>query len=129
MAGTNGFEYEDISQGMIGDCYLLAGLAGLQEEYPEIADKIVLTEDVNENGIYAVQLFVMGYRTVYTVDDYFPVSWWDDLGAAKISEDGGIWAPIVEKGVAKMYGTYDNIASGASSSAIYWLTGFPGNQF
>ena len=50
MAGTNGFEYEDISQGLIGDCYLLAGLAGLQEEYPEIADKIVLTEDVNENG-------------------------------------------------------------------------------
>lgn len=113
---------------MIGDCYFLASIAGLQEEYPELLDHVVLTEDFNENGIYAVQLFVMGYRTVYTVDDYFPVSTWgNDLGMAKISYDGGIAVPLVEKAAAKMVGTYDNIASGASSDAVYWLTGFPGN--
>lgn len=90
---------------------------------------MVLTENVNENGIYAVQFFVMGYRTVYTVDDYFPVSWWGDLGMAKISEDGGVWNPIMEKAAAKMFGTYDNLASGSSSAAIYWLTGMPGSQY
>jgi hypothetical protein len=129
MGGSEGWGYNDINQGMIGDCYYHAALAGLQEQYPTLTNQMVLTDDVNENGIYAVQFFVMGYRTVYTVDDYFPISWWGDLGMAKISEDGGVWNPIMEKAAAKMFGTYDNIASGSSSAAIYWLTGMPGSQY
>lgn len=53
-----------------------------------------------------------GFRTIVTVDDLFITDADHEFIYAQISEDGGIWAAVVEKAAAKLYGNYENLEGG-----------------
>jgi hypothetical protein len=63
-------------------------------------------EDCAQYGVYSLQLFIRGKRTVITIDDRIPV----DLEGSFLfmscenAEDG--WAPLIEKALAKVLGGY-----------------------
>ena len=61
----------DIRQGYCGDCYFLSSVSSIAE-FPDRIKKIFLTEELNNAGCYAVQLFVNGERRTVVVDDRFP---------------------------------------------------------
>lgn len=54
LQGDNGFTYHDIEQGILGDCYYLSSLASAQETNSWFSDNMIITENLNEEGIYAV---------------------------------------------------------------------------
>jgi hypothetical protein len=74
----DGIDPTDIQQGKIADCYFLAAVAGLAADEPgkeELGERIrdnFLTKEVNEAGIYAIQMNVNGEPLVVCVDEWFP---------------------------------------------------------
>lgn len=59
MWGSNGIDVADPVQGYIGDCWIIAA-ASCVAQTPHRIEKVFLTEDLNNAGVYSVQLYVMG---------------------------------------------------------------------
>jgi hypothetical protein len=102
---------DDIYQGSLGDCYLLASLGSVAQANPQlIRDRIVDLGD----GTYAVQ-FTAGSTTTYVrVDADLPVND-SGLAYAKLGRQGSLWAALIEKAYAFFRfnrGTYGSLESG-----------------
>jgi hypothetical protein len=69
--GSQGVKPLDIVQGDVGDCYFLASSAALAEKPQRIKD-IFVTDELNEEGIVAVKLYVKGKPEIVTVDTKLP---------------------------------------------------------
>ena len=67
-----GFKGEDINQGMVGNCFFLAGAASVCQ-IPDLMNRIFLTKDLNKYEIYCVALFVNGVWEPFVLDGKFPV--------------------------------------------------------
>ena len=61
----------DIEQGHLGDCWLMAALA-LITQRPGMLSHILLTPTVNEEGIYLVRICHNGLWKIVLLDDCFP---------------------------------------------------------
>ena len=61
----------DILQGQLGDCWFLCAVACLAE-MPSLIERLILTKEVNEEGVYRVRLCKNGEWQEVVVDDYFP---------------------------------------------------------
>lgn len=97
----------------MGDCYFLSSVAALAE-YPERLKKIILTQEFNNEGILAFQVYIKGKPEVITIDDKLPYNKEQPL-YAKPSKDGGWWVPMLEKMYAKVNVNYESIGWG-------WMT-------
>ena len=100
----------DITQGNCGDCYYLASLSALAEN-PDRIKRIFLTQEVNDAGCYAVQMYINGERRTVVVDDYFPYDnergrWAFSQPSESSNHINEIWVLILEKAWAKIYGSY-----------------------
>ena len=125
--GDNGVTPHDIRQGGLGNCWFMAGTAVVAEK-PSRLQSVFLNSALSSNGIYGFQLYVLGVPTTLTVDDSVPLK---DGSAiyAKVSKDGALWGPLLEKAFAKLNGTYESIAGGQAQNAIQVLTGAPSAVF
>ena len=134
MWGSSGIELSDPTQGALGDCWIVAA-ASCVAQTPDRIRKLFVTDELNEAGVYAVTLYMMGIPVTVTVDDYLPFEedFWtnypeitdDDLKYAQPSADGALWMPILEKAAAKLYGNYEMLVGGNMGPAIQTLTGSP----
>lgn len=123
MWGTSGqLSNNDVNQGAIGNCYFLAAAAAIAEK-PERLQKIFLNQsnDLNEAGIYGVNLYALGVPITVVIDDYLPLMS-DEIGSyttmfAKISDDKAMWMPILEKAFAKFNGNYLHTEAGHPATA------------
>ena len=61
----------DILQGQLGDCWFLCAVASLAE-MPRLVERLFLTKETNEEGLYRLKLCKNGEWTEVVVDDYFP---------------------------------------------------------
>ena len=118
----------DIMQGALGDCYLLAAISALAE-YPERMQKCILSKTINNAGIYCVQICVTGIWEDVIIDDEFPIVMGEDKSAFAYSKNGSTWVMFLEKAYAKVYGGFDNIAGGVVDNALFDLTGAPTKFF
>ena len=117
----------DITQGLLGDCYLLSAMAALAEQPKRIKD-IFLSKSVTQSGAYAVRLYANGEPQDVVVDDSFPYDETpevDTYAFARQTADREIWVQVLEKAYAKVYGSYEAIEGGKPYQAFYTLTGFP----
>jgi hypothetical protein len=96
-------------------------------KYPEIMESLFMTKEFNSKGIYAVRLYVRGKPWLITVDDRFLFhTKLDNLRFASYNVmDGSLWAPILEKAIAKVKGNYYQLVAGIDSNALRTLTGAP----
>ena len=99
----NGIEPQDIAQGHLGDCWLLASIAAFAE-HPSAVRRLFVNHEINDRGKYQVRLYNprKGKFQIITIDDYIPV---DSNGTPIFAKarGGEIWVCLLEKAFAKFW--------------------------
>jgi calpain-15 len=115
---------EDIRQGYIGNCWIMAAISAVAEVEDRI-DDLFLTKYLSPNGIYGMQLYSLGVPFTQIVDDYLPI--WSGYQPvfANIGFDGSVWGALTEKVFAKWYGNYEHTIAGWMKHAVSALNGSP----
>ena len=131
LFGSRGIQHEDMRQGFIGNCWFISG-ASVLAEVPGRMEKVFLNDNaISANGIYALNFFTLGMPHTIIVDDYLPLreAWWVDSGYttlfAQVSQDKGVWGPLLEKAFAKYHGNYEHTIGGNPNYAVRTLSGAP----
>lgn len=122
---------QDVGQGAIGDCYLMAGMGAVAAQRPDLIQKMVkydagkntytvtFQERQRDGKFKAVPVMVSAYlpskngmNAVYAQD-----------GANKQGDNQALWPAIIEKAYAVWKGDYEAIAGGDSGVAMEAITG------
>jgi len=120
----------DITQGYLGDCWLVASFSALAE-YPDRVRSLFRQQTLTEDGRYDIRLYdphSEEWMTV-TIDDRLP--YWKRSGKhgnlcfAKQTKENEFWPCLLDKAVAKFVMSYHRIDGGFESSALEMLTGKP----
>jgi len=119
---------DDIAQGQLGDCWLLAALACLSERAGAI-ERCFETREINLRGLYKIRLYD-GQQEKWIriiVDDYLPT----ERGQPIFAQPNGreIWVLLLEKAFAKFCGDYHSLAGGHILWAFQAMTGDNVMQF
>lgn len=114
---------EAVAQGMVGDCYYLAGIAALAE-FPERIDYNLATKTRNSAGLVALNVWVRGVPIQFVIDDNIPF-WYSTPAFAQLGSDQSLWGPIFEKAWAKINGNYEITNGGFPAEAFTFLTNVP----
>ncbi|KAL1507545.1 hypothetical protein AB1Y20_007166 [Prymnesium parvum] len=128
----NRIEPDDILQGALGDCWLLAAIAAVAE-FPEyIAKHLFITQTIDGEdvpGKYRLRLYD-GARSEWQeieIDDRIPCidKGWFDTPTPLFAKNNGaeLYVMLLEKAFAKVSGSYSVLKGGASSRAWLAMTG------
>jgi hypothetical protein len=113
LFGANGPGMQDVNQGRLGDCFVMAPLAAMAAMDPA-SIRAMLTD--NGNGTWGVRFFVDGKAQYVTVDNELA------NGGAIFTSGGNDWAALIEKAYAQLQGggntTGTDISFGNSYSSI-----------
>jgi len=123
--------HDTLSQGRLGDCWLISALTCLAQYPHRIKHAFGETEQASEDGRYELQLwdFRTGEWTKIVIDDMIPCEerpWYQRSAVplfVKPSKIQGIWAVLIEKAFAKFLGTYGALAGGSANWAWQALLG------
>ena len=113
----------DVLQGGIGSCWFIAALSALAERSYLVYD-LITPKYYNTYGLHKVKFCRRGQWVVIDIDDYLPVNRSNNL-VFGYSRNRQLWVSFVEKALAKLYGSYEAIASGACVEGMQTLTGKP----
>ena len=119
---VDGAQYDDVEQGMVGDCYYLAVLSSLADTDPNIVEQMITPLG---DGTYAVRFHRNGNEVYLRLDADLPVTYSGSLAYARINSDGELWVPLVEKAYAYFrYGanSYASISGGWMSTVNREIT-------
>ena len=119
--------YIDPVQGEAGTCYIMTAMSSLAE-FPQYIKDIFITDKKNSAGIIGLRFFIRGKPWVVTVDDQmlfmFPNN--PKLKFAQPDPTNKImWGAILEKGWAKVKGTYSNADGGFQQTGLRSVVGVP----
>lgn len=104
----DGVHPNDIAQGILGDCWFLAALAGIAE-FEGAVYNLFQEKKVNPEGMYTINIFnsqTKQWESV-TIDDYVPVRNGEPLMAKPQGHE--MWVLLLEKAFAKWFGSYCQI--------------------
>jgi len=126
----DGIDPRDLLQGELGNCWLIASLAAMAA-FPKEIRKIFLRDGFQErDGKYVLRLFDhhQGKMRDVTVDEYVPCRpkrWWHTEAQALFAQTNGneLWCLVIEKAMAKIFGSYGELSGGSSAAAFRALTG------
>lgn len=96
----------------------------LVSEKTRLLKHILLTKDVNEEGIYLVRICHNGLWKTIIVDDCFPCTQHKHLVFTQAKRHQ-MYAPLIEKACAKLFGSYAALRSGNIREGLQLLTGAP----
>ena len=113
----------DVAQGALGDCYLMAGMIAVARANPEAISELIVD---NGDGTFDVTLYIRESRwgdpkkVTKTIDARLPMKHGDSPLYAKKGDEGEgeteLWAALIEKTVAQHKGSYDLISGGNIST-------------
>lgn len=121
----DGISPDDLEQGKLGDCWFICTVSNLSERPAAIEHVFKNCENkTSEAGVYVLRMCIDGMWRDIVVDDYVPCK---PYGGPIFAGNNGseLWAMLIEKAYAKVYGGYQSIVSGRSSHAMMDLTGNP----
>jgi calpain family cysteine protease len=110
---------DDVEQGILGDCYLLAGLSAIAKDDPAALRENVVDFD---DGTYGVRLSANFYR----VDDELAVMsrTSTQLAYAELGAEKSMWVAVVEKAFAHYRRSANSYAALESGWAVEAYTAF-----
>jgi hypothetical protein len=115
----DGPDYNDIAQGLLGDCYFLAGISALAG--PD-AQRLRQAVTALGDGTYAVRFYDLSADvSYYRVDGQLPTSG-SQPAYAKLTPDGELWVAILEKAFFQFRFT-------GANSYVYGSGGWPYEPF
>jgi hypothetical protein len=128
---AGGAKVDDVKQGALGDCYLLAALAAVAKANPALIEQMVKD---NGDGTYDVTIYKdKGWfkkdlqPTVVKVTSSFPTdAAGNPIYAQKGSTDAkgpALWVMLIEKAYAQSKGGYNKIEGGFGAPALEAITG------
>jgi hypothetical protein len=132
----SGVSYQDIDQGNLGDCYLLASLAGTAYRTPSTIQNMFTD---NGDGTFTVRFFRNGVANYVTVDRYLPTTASGsfyyanrDRGLLYNNTGNELWVALAERAYAQINesgwiggnntNSYNGV-DGGTLSAISHITG------
>ena len=118
----------DLSQGSVGDCWLISAFAALAE-FPDLVMARSKTKALSVDGRYELELFhpIDDKWVTVTVDDRIPVDGTTPR-YGKVSQEGEVWPLVYEKAVAKLFGGYEYLEGNTPLIALKALTGVSGDS-
>lgn len=115
----------DVKQGSLGDCYLMAGMIAVARANPELIEDLIKD---NGDGTYDVTLYIRpNYWSkpkpvVKTIDARLAIKRTDSPLYAKQGDEADgkteLWAALLEKTLAQHKGSYDLISGGNISKGF-----------
>jgi hypothetical protein len=133
---SNPISPNDISQGALGDCYLMSSLATMAQQNPDAIKNMIQGPD--KDGTYTVTLYDKKPIWQPWGDDFskvevkvtpdLPLKDGNPVFAQALDEQGGqreIWPALIEKAYAEHFGgnNYHSIEGGWGNEAMEHLTG------
>ena len=125
---SENIDSNDIYQGSLGDCYLLAAISSIANS-PHRLERLFLIKNYNKNGVYIIALCINGIWQEVILDDYFVCDKLTMKPAFNYNKNNELWVMLLEKAWAKVHGGYMNISSGITREALRDLTGAPAITF
>jgi hypothetical protein len=133
----SGVSYQDINQGNLGDCYLLAALAGTAYRTPSTIQNMFTD---NGDGTFTVRFLRNGVANYVTVDRYLPTTASGsfyyanrDRGLLYNNTGNELWVALAERAYAQINesgwigqdntNSYAGIAGGWSDTTVQQITG------
>jgi hypothetical protein len=130
-----GIDINDITQGALGDCFLLAALGALAKNNPQFIHNMI---QVNGDGTATIDFYSAVGAAPFPVEVSMSIDGGSTQaqlsGDYQLSEDGThreweIWPQIVEKAYAQYIGGISTLNDGGSSYLVWQqLTGSAANQ-
>ena len=120
---VDGPDYNDIVQGALGDCYLLASLSALAQSDPLLIEQMVTPLG---DGTFAVRFYNSTTPVYLRVDGDLPIWAPSVLAYADLGPNGDMWVALVEKAYAYYrYGdnSYGSLHGGWMSDVCRQVTG------
>ena len=110
----------DIKQGKLGDCYLLAAIAALAEQ-PQRILNLFLIQKENPEAYYACKIMYKGKWKTIDLDEMIPCTGSQPAFSKAVNQE--LWVVMLEKAWAKLYASYKRIEAGYPEEGLHDLTG------
>lgn len=108
----------DVVQGAIGSCWYLSSLS-LLTNHQKYFEKIFLTREINDLGVYKFLLCIRGIWKTITIDDYIPCNVTNQRTVFAQVHDNQLYPALLEKALAKVHGSYAMIIDGTCIEVLY----------
>lgn len=114
---------KDVVQGGVGSCWFISALSVIAER-KDLLSNVLITKFYNQDGLHQIRLCKRGQWMIINIDDYLPCDRQGKIIFAH-ARRRQFWVSFIEKALAKLYGNYESIASGACVEGLQTLTGEP----
>eukprot|EP00818_Percolomonas_sp_WS_P005362 CAMPEP_0117448768 /NCGR_PEP_ID=MMETSP0759-20121206/7579_1 /TAXON_ID=63605 /ORGANISM="Percolomonas cosmopolitus, Strain WS" /LENGTH=739 /DNA_ID=CAMNT_0005241181 /DNA_START=141 /DNA_END=2360 /DNA_ORIENTATION=- len=101
---TDGIDVEDMVQGELNNAWLLQAVAACALD-PKRIENLFYPKQFSERGVYSVRLFIEGKFQFVLIDDFLPIKNGRVIFAHS-KDSSELWASLLEKAVAKVFGNY-----------------------
>ncbi|KAJ8604885.1 hypothetical protein CTAYLR_010417 [Chrysophaeum taylorii] len=121
-----GFSAGDINQGKLGVCWIISALSVVAERH-DLISRLFADTARSPNGAHGISLFLDGVWQTVVVSDALPTTADGGLAFARscdaLTGRQTLWASLLEKALAKSYGSYVSAVGGQIAEALQVLTG------
>jgi hypothetical protein len=97
LFSSSGPSADDVKQGQLGDCYLLASLSAIARQDPQFIRQTIV--DLGD-GTFAAQFTNRSRKTFVRVDGDLPTTRLGTLAYAQLGKGKSVWVAIMEKAYA-----------------------------
>ncbi|KAH9512851.1 Calpain-1 catalytic subunit [Bulinus truncatus] len=124
---VEGAKQHDLDQGLLGNCWFIAGAAVLASSHPAEFEKVVPSNQSFDpqtyTGMFKFNFWWYGIWTEVIVDDYLPTDGHNLIYCQNLERPNEFWPCLLEKAYAKLRGTYESLDGGKIQDAMVDLTG------
>uniref|UniRef100_A0A915KDW4 Calpain catalytic domain-containing protein n=1 Tax=Romanomermis culicivorax TaxID=13658 RepID=A0A915KDW4_ROMCU len=127
---VEGISYNDVTQGILGNCWFVAACAALTR-HKTLWSKVIpeaLEQEWDKNkperycGIFHFCFWRFGHWVDVVIDDLLPTRN-GELIFARSTTLNEFWSALLEKAFAKLNGSYESLAGGTLTEAFVDITG------
>lgn len=118
----NSVHPNDIAQGTMGDCWLLAAISALAED-PARVHTLFKEQEISSNGQYSVRIYNMASKTWHwvTIDDYIPFNTRNNQPLFSKPNGDEAWVLLLEKALAKWFGNFGQLDGGSYGGTLPFM--------